>query len=125
MSPRKYIDRAADAYFRTFGERPRTRYSSPLEGGDHPELDTSEYLEEKGIKKYQSLIGILQWLVTLGRLDIATAVMSMSSFRAAPRIGHLDRLKRIFGYVLKMKHSKTRFRTRLPDHSQHCTTNYE
>ena len=125
MSPRKYIDRAADTYFRMFGERPKMKYSSPLEGGDHPELDTSEYLDDEGIKKYQSLIGILQWLVTLGRLDIATAVMSMSSFRAAPRIGHLHRLKRIFGYILKMKHATIRFRTSLPDHSQHCTTTYE
>jgi len=51
--------------------------------------------------------------------------MSMSSFRAVPRAGHLKTLKRIFGYVLKMKHTTTRFKTSLPDHSQHCTTNYE
>jgi hypothetical protein len=31
------------------------------------------------IKKYQSMIGALQWVVTIGRLDVATAVMSMSA----------------------------------------------
>ena len=36
--------------------------------------------------------------------------MKMSSFRAMPRIGHLDRLKRIVGYLCKFKHYKTCFR---------------
>ena len=39
---------------------------------------------------YQSLIGALQWCVTLGRFDIAVAVMTMPSFRAAPWNGHLE-----------------------------------
>jgi hypothetical protein len=33
-----------------------------------------------GISKYQSLFGGLQWAITLGRLDVATAVMTMSGF---------------------------------------------
>ena len=41
----------------------------------------------------------------------------MSSFRAAPRIGHLERAKRIVGYVNKMKHGARRFRTDIPDYS--------
>ena len=45
---------------------------------DHPELDLSPELDEDGIAKYQSLIGSLQWAVSLGRLDITTAVMTMS-----------------------------------------------
>ena len=36
--------------------------------------------------------------------------------------GELLQLKLGF---FKMKHATTRFRTSLPDHSQHCTTNYE
>jgi hypothetical protein len=67
-----------------FGEPPIQNVSSPLEKGDHPELDTSEYFDEIAIKTYPSMIGALQWMVTIGRLDILTAVMSMSSFRAAP-----------------------------------------
>ena len=72
-----------------FGERPSTNVYSPLEHGDHPELDTSELLDQTGIQQYQSLIGSLQWAISLGRLDIATAVLSMSSFCAAPCCGHL------------------------------------
>lgn len=43
--------------------------------------------------------------------------MTMSSFCAMPRIGHLDRLKRIVGYLCKFKHYKTRFRVGEPDYT--------
>ena len=95
-----------DAYVDFFGTKPKQVYTSPLEKGDNPELDTSEELDVTGTKKYQSMIGALQWCISLGRLDIATAVMTMSSFRAAPRKGHLEQLKRIYGYLAKMRHAK-------------------
>jgi hypothetical protein len=43
------------------------------------------------------LIGAMQWAASLGRIGVTTAVMTMSSFRAAPCKGHLDRVKRICG----------------------------
>jgi hypothetical protein len=49
------------------------------------------------------------------RFDINTAVMTMSSFRITPRVRHLNRLKRIYGYLLKMKHASIRVRTEEPD----------
>ena len=100
-----------------FGYKPKTNVSSPLEKGDHPELDTSPLLGMDDITKYQSIIGILQWAITLGRFDIGTAVMTMSGFRVAPREGHLQRLQRICGYLLKMKHGFLRIRTDEPDYS--------
>ena len=63
-------------------------------------------------------MGALQWTVTLGRFDIAVAVMTMSSFRAAPRQGHLDRVKRIVGYLVRMKNGFIRVRTEPPDYSE-------
>jgi hypothetical protein len=100
--PKKYITRMMEQYKHMFQDQPKL-YVSPLDKGDHPELDSTPELSENGIKQYQSLIGSLQWLITLGRFDIATTVMSMSHFRVAPREGHLDRLKRMYGYVKKMK----------------------
>ena len=116
FAPRKYIDKMIDSYYQMFGVKPKP-YVSPLEKGDHPELDTSDELNEEGIKKYQSLIGALQWAVTVGRIDITTAVMTMSSFCVAPRVGHLDRLRRIYGYLSKMKNAVIRVRTEEPDYS--------
>ena len=73
-----------------FGIKPK-QYWSPLEHRDHAEVDTFEELDKSGIKQYQSMIGSLQWAVSLGRLDIACATMTMSRFRIQTRVGHLDR----------------------------------
>ena len=90
---------------------------SPLEKGDHPELNESELLDAEGITQYQSMIGSLQWAISLGRFDIATAVMKMSSFRAAPRHGHIDCVKRICGYLARMKHGTLKFHVHEPDYT--------
>ena len=108
-----------------FGKKPKANMSSPLDKGDHPELDDSELLDQTDIQKYQSLIGALQWTITLGRFDIATAVMTMSGFRAAPRVGHLERVKRIVGYLVKMKQGVIRVRTDEPDYSTIPPQNYD
>jgi hypothetical protein len=115
MAPRKYIEKMMETYQRMFGEKPSARYHAPIEPGDHPELDTSELLDAEGIQTYQSLIGTLQWVVSIGRFDVQTAVMTLSSFRANPRRGHLDRVKRIFGYIEKFKSATIRIRTDVPD----------
>jgi hypothetical protein len=115
-APKKYILRVLDTFERLFGKQPK-QYVAPLEGGDHPELDDLELLEIEGIKVYQSLIGALQWVIQIGRFDITTHVMTLSRFRAAPRHGHLNRVKRIYGYLSKMHHGVIRIRTELPDYS--------
>lgn len=117
MAPHKYIDKILSNYECLFGCKPKGTSWSPLNKGDHPEIDTSDFLDADGIRLYQSLVGSLQWAISLGRFDIATAVMSMSSFRALPRKGHLERLKRIYGYLSRMKHAVLRFRTGEPDYS--------
>ena len=123
-APKKYVDKMLDNFVRHFGHKPKP-YTSPLEPGDHPETDDSELLNMEGIKLYQSLIGSLQWAVQIGRMDITTAVMTMSRFRAAPRRGHLERVKRIFGYLHKMRHATVRIRTTEPDHSAVPVKHYD
>jgi hypothetical protein len=49
--------------------------------------------------------------------DINTAAMTMSGFHMAPRVGHLNRLRHIYGYLLKSKHASitlVRVRTEEP-----------
>jgi hypothetical protein len=104
FAPRKYIDKLIASCERMFGSKPKTnKITSPLVKGDHPEIDDYAFLEEEGIQQYQSLIGQLQWAILLGRFDIAIAIMTMSAFRTAPRKGHLDGVKRICGYLSKMR----------------------
>ena len=99
MAPNKYIEKMIDTYEQMFGCKPSTKVSSPLEKGDHPEIDTSELLDEKGIQQYQSLIGAMLWAVSIGRIDITTAVMTLSGFRTAPRLGHLDSARRVLSLI--------------------------
>ena len=125
FGPRKYIDRLCDQYKKLFGKSPPMKFTSPLEKNDHPELDDSPLLGVDDIAKYQSIIGALQWAISLGRFDIATAVMSMSSFRVAPRQGHLERLQRICGYLYKFRAGAIRVRTELPDYSDLSYKEYD
>ena len=69
---------------------PPKGYKTPLDKNEHPEIDTSEILELDMAAKYLTMVGQLQWLVTLGRFDLHAQVASMSRFRAAPTEEHMD-----------------------------------
>ena len=67
----------------------------------------------------------MQWAVSIGKIDITTAVMTLSGFRAAPRVGHLDRAKRAYGYLSKTRYSKIKFDVDQPDYSNLEEPTYE
>ena len=64
-----------------------------------PELDLSHYCSDEQIRLYQQLIGMLRWLIELGRVDIQLETTKLSSFLAGPRIGHLHQALHIFKYL--------------------------
>ena len=97
---KSYIDKMLSNYERMFGSLPK-KCSCPIQKDDNLELDTSPELDEDGKRQYQSVIGALQWCITLGRFDKAISVMALSSFHVAPHWGHLERAKRIYGYLCK------------------------
>ena len=63
--------------------------------------DKSATLDSDHHRLYQSMIGMLQWTVSIGRIDVCYAVSSMSRFCVSPKKGHLDLVFRIFGYLKK------------------------
>jgi hypothetical protein len=73
------------------------------------------------IKKNQSLIGALQWLVTVELFDIHLGAATMSSYRCAPHQGHLERLKRMYGYFCCNMSGAIRFRVKIPNHEALAT----
>ena len=77
---RQYIEKMIGTYKQMFGEKSRA-YSSPLERNDHPKLDDSQEMEGDDVRKYQSMVGALQWAIALGRFEVLTPTMTMSSFR--------------------------------------------
>ena len=64
-----------------------------------PELDITPLCNSEQIQIYQQLIGILRWLVELGRVDVQLEVTQLSSFLTSPRIGHLHQAFHIFKYL--------------------------
>lgn len=63
--------------------------------------------------------------MSLGRLDVNAAIVSLSSFRAEPIKGHLDRAKRVVTYLVKSKHATIRFKTEEHYLSSIPTTTYD
>ena len=53
----------------------------------------------------------------MGRFDIAVHIMTMSRFRQQPGTGHLERLKKIIGYLANFLHGSLRFRLHEPHYS--------
>ena len=72
---------------------------TPLSTMYCPELDVSDELDSTQSAYYQSLIGILRWIVELGHVDICLETSMMSSHLALPREGHLDQVLHMFGYL--------------------------
>ena len=48
---------------------------------------------------FQNLIGVLQWIVELGRIDVHLETSLLSQYLAQPRIGHLEQACNIFRYL--------------------------
>jgi hypothetical protein len=116
LSVSQYIVKMIGTYLKFFGEQPKHNVLLPLNLGDNSDYDTSELLNVHGTIKYQFFIEALQLAVSIGRLVIQIAMMTLSGFRVAPRRGHLDRVKRVYAYLSKMRHAAIRVGTEEPDY---------
>ena len=77
------------------------RAETPMTTSYRPELDVTPELNAEDASCYQSLIGILRWIVELGRVDICLEVSLMSSHLALPREGHMHQVLHIFSHLRK------------------------
>ncbi len=57
---------------------------TPLSSNYRPELDFSPELEGSQVNYYQGLIGVLQWIVELGRINIIVPVSLLSRYMVSP-----------------------------------------
>ena len=79
---------------------------TPIPDGDHLEEDSCALLNDDEHRKNQMLIGILNWIVEIGRMDVAFAIVSLSRFTVAPRKGYWDIAIQIFCYLKKCKNRR-------------------
>ena len=66
---------------------------------DNPELDNSPLLDDKKHQEYQMLIGTLNWITTIGCLDIGFATSSLARFVVSPCEDHYKQALKVFGYL--------------------------
>lgn len=90
------------------------RAETPMQTSYRPEIDLSPELDGGEAAYYQSLIGILRWIVELGRVDICLEVSMMSSHLALPRRGHLEQLFHIFSHLKKYHNAELVFDPSVP-----------
>ena len=61
------------------------KVETPMTVSDRPELDVTHVLSSTDTSCYMSLIGIIWWMLELGRVGICLEVSMMYSHMAMPR----------------------------------------
>ena len=128
MSAEKYVlasVRNVEEALEKKGLRLPTKCYTPLPPDYRPELDTSDELKSDGIQYFQELIGVLRWAVELGRVNILLETSLLSTHLAMPRIGHLNQVDRMFGYLKLYPKRKLAFNAQHPMISERMFRKHE
>lgn len=121
MSPAKYVKesvRVCEEHIKTnLGSQFKLvkRAINPFPMGCDPEMDTTPELDPEKASYYQSIIGVLRWMVEIGRIDIITEVSLLASHLALPREGHLEAALHIMAYLRDHNNSRMAFDPSYPD----------
>lgn len=119
MSSQHYIDEAIRNVQNWLAKREcmlKTRASSVFPSKYRPELDISKLLDDEDANYFQQQIGVLRWMVELGRIDICMEVSMLAAFCAAPRQGHLEAVFHMYAYLKQHNRSRLVFD---PSYVQH------
>jgi hypothetical protein len=114
MSPSKYVQEAVRNVKNFLQEKEPGRVwqkkaPTPFANDYRPEIDISPELGPEDASYYMSQIGVLRWMVELGRTDIITEVSMLASQMALPREGHLEAVYRTFAYMANKHNSRMVF----------------
>ena len=102
ISSSQYIQAAVknvEAHLAEKGEKLPPTAKSPWSFGYRPETDISPELSSSDAAYFQSLIGVLRWIVELNRVDICMETSALASMMAMPREGHLAQVYRMFSFL--------------------------
>jgi hypothetical protein len=122
LSPSKYVkenirlveDYLGEHYDQKLNNSKR-QGSAPFPNGYRPETDLSEELGVEEASYYHSQIGILRWMVELGRIGIITEVSMLASHIALPRRGHLDAVFAVYAFLKRHSNSTMVFDPTYPE----------
>ena len=77
------------------------RSENPFVMGYEAAMDMSKALDPDEAYKFQSIIGVMPWMVKIGRIDIATEVSLLSSHLVYTQEGHLESALHVMAYLKK------------------------
>ena len=95
---------------------------TPMSSEYRPETDASDELDTDNITFFQEIIGILRWMIELGRVDIHVEVSLLSSYQASPRLGHLEQALHIVAYIRRKPKLTLYFDPDYPIIDENCFT---
>ena len=98
-----------EEYLGKKGQKIPAKALTPLSIKYRPEVDISEELGEDEGSYYHSLIGVLRWIVKLGRFDICCELSMMSSHLTLQRERHLEEVLHMFAYLKSHANSEMVF----------------
>ena len=110
MSPSIYVQQAVKNCQTHLTEKLNGTYQIPSRANNLfpmdycADTDTLEPLTPENASFFMHLIGVMRWMMEIGRIDIATEVSILSSYLAFPPEGHLETALHIMGY-LQQKHN--------------------
>jgi hypothetical protein len=102
MTSDLYVKRSVEEVERELahiGQCLRKKVTTPVSADYRPELDATPELDARRANYYQGLIGVLRWIIEIGRIDIMVPVCLLSRHLAAPREGHLEQVFHTFAYL--------------------------
>ena len=108
----QYVQEAVknvERYLDLQGGKLPAKAETPMQTSYRPELDVTPELATTDAAYFQSVIGILRWMVELGRIDICLETSMLSSHLALPREGHLAQVFHIFAYLKKYHNTEMVF----------------
>ena len=82
---------------------------TPMSTSYHPSEDVKKELNVEVVQFYQELIGILQWAVENGRVDLLLEVSLLLSHTDLPIIRHLHSVYHILRYLKQVPKRKLYF----------------
>ena len=87
-SSSQYVQNAiknVEQHLHSRGAKLPSKAKAPIKSGYQPEVDITPALDTVNVAYYQSLIGILRWVVELGRVDIYCEVSMLCQLSVRPK----------------------------------------
>ena len=92
-----------------------------MEDKYHPKLIGTSLYDPKTMSKFRYVIGSLNCIITLTRIDVNFAAMPLSRFSMAPRVVHLKAVIRVLVYLKAFSKEILLLANTYPDHLSYKT----